>query len=523
MSEVEINPPSRGKRPSFTPPPPPRRSRSNSFGTDATVDILPLQSGSSQDNLVAAVDTANEEGNIQSQVDDEVDAENENNSLQESDGEEDHENETLEAGAEFLSAQENNSINYPNVNNSGATKSVHRNIDSQRAKNTLNQYESDGEYETDNYDEMFSRRSSGLRPSFISPSTPLAIASDGSLKVCDSTSQTARNGTPSFSVNSYGMRVPKIKRGIIELQAPSMFRQWKKRYFHLERGSVIYFEPLHWFQEGEFDLAEMEIASELKPADDVEVTVRLQSAKFPDISFKCHSHASKLRWMRALQVHIQYAIQLKAAVKNRTRGGRSSTVVIDDETQASQKVQPKRPSIVTISIVATADDSTQGSSDSPMNSVKLQNASSQILEVMPIFKPVRDKNGIPTVHTGWLHKRGQWFPTIRHRFFMLFDGVLSYYKKEWDVMQYVHLVREEEKAGVPSAQKKFHPPRAKGKFAITHYEFRSDFEHGRVEITLFPGLASPSRRVLVVYCSDFMERDSWLRHFHAHAVYVKSA
>eukprot|EP01033_Poteriospumella_lacustris_P012919 gene12919-9240_t len=352
----------------------------------------------------------------------EVLEEEDRNSLEDSDGDDGEEDDDRES---VLTLQTmGTAVDQEVKTNATARITSLRNIDSQRAKNALNEYESDHEFDGEDRDDMFTRRQSITRePSFISPSSAV-FATEGSATISaklPAMSPTGAKESP-FSMNSYGIRVPKIKRGVVELQSQRMFRRWKKRYFHLERGSVIYFEPLHWYQEGEFDLAGLDIATELKPNDE---------------------------------------LALHKAVNN-------------------------------------------------------------FIQVMPIIKPVVDKEGVPLVHTGWLEKKGQWFPTIRRRFFLLFDGMLSYYRCEWDIHPYIQQIRQEQATGKASAQKKIRPPRALGKFAITNYQFRADFEHGRVEITLYPSLASPSRRVLVVYCNDFMERDSWLRHFHAHADYIKA-
>lgn len=472
-----------------------------------------------------------------------VEEEEDRNSLEDSDGdEEDDDRESVLTLQTMGSA-----VDQEAKTNATARVASLRNIDSQRAKNALNEYESDHEFDGEDRDDMFTRRQSIARePSFISPSSA-TFATDGSM-ISAKLPSTPTGGSSAkespFSMNSYGIRVPKIKRGVVELQSQRMFRRWKKRYFHLERGSVIYFEPLHWYQEGEFDLAGLDIATELKPNDDLALTIRLQSPRYPDICFKCHSAESKLRWMKAFRIHIDYANQMKRVIRSRGRNG--SLLVVDSavtfergdeliaselkesyQQQPQQAMSRKRGSTVTVAIVPAATittDYTVATNDiapSAVSPEQLQKAVNKFIEVMPIIKPVVDKEGVPLVHTGWLEKKGQWFPTIRRRFFLLFDGMLSYYRCEWDIHPYVQQVRQEQATGKASAQKKIRPPRALGKFAITNYQFRTDFEHGRVEITMYPSLASPSRRVLVVYCNDFMERDSWLRHFNAHAEYIK--
>eukprot|EP01033_Poteriospumella_lacustris_P014122 gene14122-10085_t len=473
-----------------------------------------------------------------------VEEEEDRNSLEDSDGDDGEEDDDRES---VLTLQTmGTAVDQEVKTNATARITSLRNIDSQRAKNALNEYESDHEFDGEDRDDMFTRRQSITRePSFISPSSAV-FATEGSATISaklPAMSPTGAKESP-FSMNSYGIRVPKIKRGVVELQSQRMFRRWKKRYFHLERGSVIYFEPLHWYQEGEFDLAGLDIATELKPNDELAVTIRLQSPRFPDICFKCHSAESKLRWMKAFRIHIDYANQMKRVIRSR---GRNGSLVVDSavtfergdelitaELKESYQQQPpqqqsqqrKRGSTVTVAMVrATSMDYTVATNDiapSAMSSEQLHKAVNNFIQVMPIIKPVVDKEGVPLVHTGWLEKKGQWFPTIRRRFFLLFDGMLSYYRCEWDIHPYIQQIRQEQATGKASAQKKIRPPRALGKFAITNYQFRADFEHGRVEITLYPSLASPSRRVLVVYCNDFMERDSWLRHFHAHADYIKA-
>lgn len=505
-----------GQRPAFTPPPPPPRN----VQTDITVAIQnsPSSDETKEDrcNDEPLIGSENFENNslAESDVDDEdYDLADNQNGEDECNIDIPHGEDMREESLLISAPSTVGTIDEKQVK-ANATKKVHsmrRNIDSQRAKNALNQFESDGEYEEDNYDELFSRRSSLSAPTFISPSTPL-----------DNPSKSIKEKT-SVTINNYGVRVPKIKRGVVELQSQRLFRSWKKRYFHLERGSVIFFEPLHWFQEGDFELTNLKIATELKPEDDVDVTIRLQSSKYPDICFKCHSPASKARWIKAFLLHIQYANEMKVILRNRAATGSGSKKTQTRESlltvmHTEQKAQAKRSSTVTIALVPSPhDDSTAIGSNDGVN--PLDNMQKQILEVIPVIKPVVDKDGFPTIHTGWLEKKGQWFPTIRRRFFLLFDGMLSYYRCEWDVEPYCQQARKEYNAELPGTEAKIVPPRALGKFIISNYHFDSDFQNGRVEITLYPTIASPSRRIMVVYCNDFMERDSWMRHFRAHADY----
>jgi hypothetical protein len=134
--------------------------------------------------------------------------------------------------------------------------------------------------------------------------------------------------------------------------------------------------------------------------------------------------------------------------------------------------------------------------------------------------------------TGWLEKRGSFFPTIRKRFFVLYDGILSYYRTQWDAEGF-YLAQEElqqqQQSSTPTTTPTTptirkttltKPPRALGKFPVTGYEYVTDTENGRIELLFQPGLSSISRRMLLVYCEDYMEREKWMRGISAHAAYI---
>lgn len=332
----------------------------------------------------------------------------------------------------------------------------------------LKDYESDGEY--DDEDE-----SSSSQP-FMPPCPPPSTIPSPNM----TSRPSASNLNNMSDVDIVPLQAPRPKKGMMDRQSLGIFINWKTRYFHLEHGRIIYFEPVHWFQEGEYETAGMKIVAD-SAFGDAHNVIRLQSFKYPDTCFRCKTADSKRRWVLALLAHIKYANDLIVQKKQIEQLNRSRSVSIFRQPSVSRKG----------SLAALADAEVAVAAPSP---------------VMVAPAPM------PSLCTGWIRKRGQFFPTIRRRFFVLQEGVISYYRVEWNPL---------EDNAISTAVKAVKPPRALGKFPVTHYDLFSDSTEGRIELTLMPGIGSISRRRLVLYLEDYMERDKWARAINAHAAYIK--
>ena len=104
---------------------------------------------------------------------------------------------------------------------------------------------------------------------------------------------------------------------------------------------------------------------------------------------------------------------------------------------------------------------------------------------------------------GWLHKKGQIFPTIRKRYFILQQGQLSYYKQDVSALMpndpidgmKINDVDESPIVQLTEEQSK-QLPKALGKFSVFDYHLYSDSSDGRIELLLMPGEC----KLLVVVC-----------------------
>ncbi len=99
---------------------------------------------------------------------------------------------------------------------------------------------------------------------------------------------------------------------------------------------------------------------------------------------------------------------------------------------------------------------------------------------------------------GWLYKKGQLFPTIRRRYFILQEGMISYYKQDLRDLLPTHPIdgmnfpttdtRKHVDAIKPTEEQQRQIPRPLGKFSVYDYQLYSDSSDGRIELLLMPGM-----------------------------------
>lgn len=100
---------------------------------------------------------------------------------------------------------------------------------------------------------------------------------------------------------------------------------------------------------------------------------------------------------------------------------------------------------------------------------------------------------------------GQLFPSIRRRYFILDKGVIRYYRTN------ISDTTDKRNNTVYA-----HTPL--GVLTLAHYSVASDTSDA-IQIILTPSDQSHSRRRLVLYCDNFVERDMWMAAVTAHIAY----
>lgn len=252
---------------------------------------------------------------------------------------------------------------------------------------------------------------------------------------------------------------PPIKRGIMEKQSRGIIKNWRRRFFILDRGMLAYYEPVHLYLQGQFDLTGY-AAVDGYPSDTLQ-TIRLQSMHGPDICLRPSSMAERDEWLAALATHFAYGL----------RHADTPTAREDDALRMEAALS------------CAPNDSSSS-------------------------RRMRQSQKLPAPLQGWLRKKGQVFPSVRRRFFVLAAGVLTYYS--CDVAALLA-------AGAERL------PRPKGQLCISGYDVYSDHSAaGRIELLLVPGKAAQERgcrRRLFLFFEDFMARKQWLAALQAHAAY----
>jgi hypothetical protein len=96
---------------------------------------------------------------------------------------------------------------------------------------------------------------------------------------------------------------PPIKKGMLDKISSGIIKNWRTRYFHLEDGIMTYFEPVHWYLKGEYDLFGMEFYEE--PSEVQHPILRLKGSY--RMALRCKDEKSKFKWKESLMKHIEYA------------------------------------------------------------------------------------------------------------------------------------------------------------------------------------------------------------------------
>jgi hypothetical protein len=97
---------------------------------------------------------------------------------------------------------------------------------------------------------------------------------------------------------------PPIKKGMLDKISSGIIKNWRTRYFHLEDGICTYFEPVHWYLKGEYDLFGMEFYEE--PSDSQKGPILRLKGSYR-MALRCKDEKSKIKWKEALTQHIEYA------------------------------------------------------------------------------------------------------------------------------------------------------------------------------------------------------------------------
>jgi len=103
--------------------------------------------------------------------------------------------------------------------------------------------------------------------------------------------------------------VPRSRKGLMEKLASGVVKNWKSRYFQLDKGTLVYYEPSSWYVKGQYDLVGLIFAHNF-PGDTPEM-IRLQLDGRPDIVLKAKDIESKNKWRHSLAEHIRYATTIK--------------------------------------------------------------------------------------------------------------------------------------------------------------------------------------------------------------------
>ncbi len=105
------------------------------------------------------------------------------------------------------------------------------------------------------------------------------------------------------------LTVPKSRKGVLDKLASGVVKNWKTRYFQLDKGTLVYYEPTHWYVKGQYDLVGLVFAHNF-PGDTPEM-IRMQIDGRPDIVLKAKDIATKNKWRQSLADHIRYATTIK--------------------------------------------------------------------------------------------------------------------------------------------------------------------------------------------------------------------
>jgi len=274
-----------------------------------------------------------------------------------------------------------------------------------------------------------------------------------------------RNSVEELNPKNAGeITIPKSRKGLLDKLASGIVKNWKTRYFQLDKGTLVYYEPTQWYVKGQYNLVGLVFAHNY-PADTPE-TIRLQVDGKPDIVLRAKDLTTRTKWRQSLAEHIRYATSIK------------EREFMNAQTSPGAHLSIPTPSsrpVVTRSTTVTA----------------------------------------PPICKGWLWKKGQIMPTIKKRFFILDEGNIYYYAS--DISSLLEVVPD----GEIGEGIRDHSclPKPLGMMSITQYQVYTDTSQGRIELILTPGAKSNGTRKLSLFCEDYTQRDIWVRALTSHSAY----
>ncbi len=110
-----------------------------------------------------------------------------------------------------------------------------------------------------------------------------------------------------------GYPIPFPLKGMMMKMSTGFIKHWNKRYFQLERGALIYFEPVHWYLKGQYDLVGLEVSVTCENCGDL--LIRLVAPDRPEVLLQAEDAEMKEKWISALKEHIAFANYVSIQVK----------------------------------------------------------------------------------------------------------------------------------------------------------------------------------------------------------------
>lgn len=225
--------------------------------------------------------------------------------------------------------------------------------------NFVMQPEKFDDYDVDNDDEEDSDEEGG-----DDQSLGASVKSGATLETMDTAEY---DGAENLKIDFF-LGPPPPLSGILSKMASGMIKNWKKRHFVLEKGSMMYYEPVHLKLRGRYNLLGLGIVS--GHLTDSPETIRLHSATRPDICLTAATPRQRKRWANALQQHIQYANYLsdvkKGLVSAAPALSSSGSSGSAKNGESSSSSEPRR-SMRKLTIIEVSED---GNSAAPATSLR---------------------------------------------------------------------------------------------------------------------------------------------------------
>jgi hypothetical protein len=236
---------------------------------------------------------------------------------------------------------------------------------------------------------------------------------------------------------------PPVMKGSL-MKRGSFRPNWKNRFFVLERGRLMYFEPSHWLQVGERDLTSFSI--EENPSATGENTIILKSCKnFPTLILKAKNINVRDLWIASLNAHISFAhliaenpILLLRIAQRVINGDRSSIAVKEAgiEHQLSESISSQQ--LVNVDL---DDDDTVDTPDTPIQDEDSGFSSPSSQYSCPTLS---NQPAEPPVMKGWVLKQGHIVRNWKSRYCILDRGELRYYsvfRSNTDGAKFEHVLK----------------------------------------------------------------------------------